>query len=1545
MIEPESDVEMLAIIGMAGRFPKARNLTEFWQNLESGVECISYFEGDAATVDVGANHGHHVGAGGVLDDVELFDAQFFGFSARDAEGTDPQQRIFLECAWEGLEDAGYVPEQYPGLIGVFAGAALSSYMADIYADPNVYSRYDDMQIGIGNDKDHLTTQLSYKLNLRGPSVTVQTACSTSLVAVCFACQSLLNYECDIALAGGVAAHLGTEEGYFYQPGGILSPDGRCRPFDASANGTVGGNGVGIVVLKRLSEAIRDRDHIRAVIRGFALNNDGSRKVGYTAPSVSGQSEVISMAHALAGIDPAGITYIETHGTGTALGDPIEIAALQEVFGKRSTRDPSCALGSVKGNIGHLDTAAGVAGLIKAVLALEHGLIPPSLNFTRLNPAIDLTNSPFYVNAELREWLAEGETRRAGVSSFGIGGTNAHVVLEEAPSRPPTPAATTADIKPYEVLTLSARSSASLESATDNLVRHLEADKPEHLADVAYTLRVGRKAFPHRRALVWRTDDVSGAIAALRQRDARELLTGKATQRPVHFMFPGQGAQRVGMGSQLYIAEPRFREEIDRCSELLRRHLHVDLRAVLYPSEAEEQRAETMLRHTRFAQPALFAVEYALARVLMDWGVEPSGMIGHSIGEYVAACLAGVFPLDVALALVAVRGELMESMPTGSMLAVPLPESALDRYVDRGLSIAAVNAPSACVLSGPDEVVDEVESDLRAAGATGVRLRVSHAFHSQMMDPAARQLVEYMRGLPLESPQMAYVSNLTGSWVTPELVTDPEYWGRHLRRPVRFADGLAGLEGGTSCAFLEVGPGTALSGLVRQQTQFGQHLSLACLGPPESGDHDSAGLLRSLAKVWIAGVEGNAAGFYAHEDRRRVALPTYPFEHQRYVVEVPDTVDVYADHDEPYGEIDLDEWLYEPVWKPSIRERVSDHDLGPAPERGWLVFDEGGPISTAVIESLQARGRTVTVTRGETFARLSADAYTIEGSHPHEYDRLVDSLEQGGGCPDIAVHLWGLSGGSADDADQLERCLLLSVNRLGQSLHRTRSSRDDVVLNVVTTRVHSVTGRERLSPSQAGVLGACRVLPQELPHLTTRAIDVDDDDNASPVGSAVITALVAELLSEPTDPVVALRKGYRWVQTFESSWFGDDPSVRGRLRPGGTYLITGGLGKVGMVLASYLARDWHANLVLTGRTPWTKEASSVAGPRADDHVDESSLGQRVDALKELGAQVMYRVADVADREAMIRVVAEAEQRFGMIDGVIHAAGLTEGHVLGSDVTEATVDAQLRPKAGGLAALAHALEDRQPDFVLTMSSLSTVLGGLGLMDYAAANSVMDAMCVEHNRQGGAPWISVNWDAWDLSSSTYDEEYEPIGILAEQGEFLFERIVDRAPGQVIVALGDLNVRFDDWVRRRDEMHASPATEIIEGFHDRPEMANAYVPAKSITESELVEMWQVLLGVAPVGTTDNFFELGGHSLLAIQVISRISERFEVDLSVAKVFETPTIVALADLIDADVGSAGSDQRAEELLDLVEEMSTSELERLLGAANAVNDGGGGPEDD
>jgi acyl transferase domain-containing protein/NADP-dependent 3-hydroxy acid dehydrogenase YdfG/acyl carrier protein len=894
----------IALVGMAGRFPGARDLHQFWQNLRDGREAVTFFPAEElAAAGVGPEllaDPHYVRAASLLEGVELFDAPFFGYTAREAEILDPQQRLFLEQAWAALEDAGCSPSRYEGLIGVYAGVAWNTYLlSNLTSHPELFGD-GGFQVFVASDKDFLPTRVSYKLNLRGPSMVVQTSCSTSLVAVHLACLSLLNYECDLALAGGVTVKVPQRQGYLHQEGGLASPDGHCRAFDARAAGTIFGSGIGVVALKRLADARAGGDAIRAVIKGSAVNNDGSLKVSYTAPSVEGQAEVIAAAQAIAGVDPATIGYVEAHGTGTSLGDPIEIAALAKVFREATAARAFCAVGSVKTNVGHLDAAAGVAGLIKTVLALEHRQIPPSLNFAQPNPAIDFAASPFRVNAALCDWPADGAPRRAAVSSFGVGGTNAHLILEEAPAPPPA----AAPARPWQLLLLSARSAEALEAATDNLADHL-ADRPAldaaGLADVAHTLHAGRTVFRHRRALVAR--DAADAAEALRRRDPARLLAAADAEdpreRPVAFLFPGQGTQHPGMARALYEGEEVFRRALDQCAELLRPALGRDLRLLLYPAaapDADRAAARRELTSTALAQPALFAVEYALAELWISWGVRPAAMIGHSVGEYVAACLAGVMPLAGALALVAARGRLMQELPAGAMVSVPLSAAALADLLPPEAAVAALNEPERTVASGPLAAIQELERRLAAAGVASRRLHTSHAFHSPMMEPAVEPFLAEVRKLRLAPPEIPFLSNLSGGWITAEEATDAGYWARHLRQPVRFADGVGELLADPRRILLEVGPGRMLATFCRHHPRHAGHPVVTSLPPPAGGGDRGEGgeggegsdaqaaMAEALGRLWLAGRRLDDAGPTSGEGRRRVPLPTYPFERQRYWIE-------------------------------------------------------------------------------------------------------------------------------------------------------------------------------------------------------------------------------------------------------------------------------------------------------------------------------------------------------------------------------------------------------------------------------------------------------------------------------------------------------------------------------------------------------------------------------------------------------------------------------------------------------------------------------------
>ncbi|PNG24708.1 type I polyketide synthase, partial [Methylocella silvestris] len=881
----------VAIVGMAGRFPGADDVAGFWRNLRENVESISHFTDaeleDAFDPSVRGDP-NFVRARSILEGVENFDAGFFAMHAREAELTDPQHRVFLECAWQTLEDAGYDPAAYKGAIGVFAGCSMSTYfLRNVLRDRAAVELFtSNYQVGsygelIGALPDVFATRLSYKLGLRGPAMTIQTACSTSLVAIAEACKSLLLYESDMALAGGVSITFPQKRGYLALEGAMVSPTGHVRSFDAKADGTVFGSGAGVVLLKRIEDAIADGDTIYAVIRGTALNNDGAARAGFTAPSVNGQWEAIAAALANAEVEARSISYVECHGTATPLGDPIEVAGLTRAF-RASTDDVGfCALGSVKPNVGHLDAAAGVAGVIKTALALRTRQLPATLHFETPNPRIAFEGGPFYVNKTWRDWPQETGPRRAGVSAFGVGGTNAHIVLEEAP-----PAVSEASIRPTQIICVSARSAAALEKARQNLAAYLADNPRTPLADVAFTMAAGRRAFVHRAAIA--ADDAAAASATLKSGQGLVFGAPKGEPRKIAFMFPGQGAQYPAMGQGLFETEPAFADSMRRSAEILRPILNADLCALLYGDEAERLSAQA-LQATEFAQPALFSVGLALAELWRERGVAPQMMIGHSVGEFVGACLAGVYSHEDALRLIAARGRLMQEMPSGSMMAVRLPEAELAPYLKGDVALAAVNGPKLCVAAGPDDAIAALDAQLSAQGVMTRRLHTSHAFHSPMMEPAANALRKVVEGVKLSPPTVPLISSTTGGWLTAAEAVSPDYWAAHCREPVRFSAGLKTMldAAGPDPILIEAGPGVTLSTLARQGgAGNAPDAVLASLPDASREASDTEIFARATAQLWCAGVVIDWRGLFSHERRLRVPLPTYPFERARHWLEAP-----------------------------------------------------------------------------------------------------------------------------------------------------------------------------------------------------------------------------------------------------------------------------------------------------------------------------------------------------------------------------------------------------------------------------------------------------------------------------------------------------------------------------------------------------------------------------------------------------------------------------------------------------------------------------------
>lgn len=1478
----------IAIVGMAGRFPGAADVERYWRNIRDGVESIVEFtdeqlreRGIAPDLIADSNY---VKAGVVFEGVDQFDPGFFGYSPRDAEYLDPQHRIFLECVWEALESAGYNPQACPGSVGIYAGAGTSLYLMKHLLPAHSLDETSNIADLLGlvgsNSADSLCTRVAYKLNLRGPAVTVQTACSTSLMAVHTACQSLLAYECDVALAGGVSLNLLQQGGYRYQPDAIFSPDGHCRPFDARAAGTVLGSGAGVVVLKRLDEALRDGDTIWAVIKGSAANNDGADKVGFTAPGVKGQTAAIRAAQLVAGISAETIGYVEAHGTGTVLGDPIEVSALTAAFRSSTQKRGFCALGSVKGNIGHLDAAAGIAGLIKACLALKHQTLPASLHFESPNPAIDFDNSPFYITPVSKPWPAAGHPRRAGISSFGIGGTNVHVVLEESPET------LVNDPVEWMALPLSAPSGNRLKGGIDKLGAYLQQHPDAPLKDVAYTLANGRKHYDYRAVFFTRRSADGQLLKEVYDPDL------PAMKRPVAFLFPGQGAQHAGMAHTLYQTEAVFRETFDRCCDLLLPLMGVDLRGLLYGGKSD---ADEQLAQTANAQPALFAVEYAMAQLWISKGIQPDILLGHSVGEYVAACLAGTFSLADALAIIARRGQLLQATQPGAMLAVHVPEAEVQPWLARGCDLAAVNAHGLCVLSGTLPVIEQVERELQHAGINSRRLVVSRAFHSALTEPVLADFRRVLAQVNFAAPQLPWVSNLTGKQVTASEACSADYWVQHLRGTVRFADGLETVLATPDIVLLEVGPGETLAGLARRHPHVNRAKVLGSQAHPARKEVIPQSFRQCMGQLWALGYVLDWSTFYGEGKRKRIPLPTAFFERQSYWVATPGQ---HAPANVTALSKPVDEWFYVPGWKRGEPFVVTAASVSQTPV---LLFTEQ-EAGSHFYEALRAHGYSVIrVERGAGFRQLGGDHYQVRPNSDEDFQQLVDSIPE---IPTCICHLWGCTSLWEENSSQAtDEDLLCSTFHSLIALVRTlelRGTAKDTRLLLVANQLERVLGTETLSPVKAALLGLAAVIPQEYPNLRSQVIDLAQEQE---ITADLALQLVVELQRDATVPLVAYRGNYRWLKTYDpvkrdAQAKQDLPAKQNlaantRLRQDGVYLITGGLGGIGLKLAAHLVDQWGAAIALVGRSPlpprheWEALIAN-ADPLAD------RLTQLL-AWESRGIKWLALTADVADPARMRQVIEQVISHFGGLHGVIHAAG-EAGDGLISQSTPLSAAPAFIPKIQGTRVLFDVLAERRLDFIALFSSLAAVAGGMGKSAYAAANAVMDSMAYACNGQRATPVFSIAWDGWRNTGMAANVHMpDAVGIESEQGLMAFERIINGPPTpHTLVCSTALDLRLGSL---ENLLAAMANTAPAHNKHGRPMSAGDYVEPCGEIAISLAAIWSDLLGIAPIGAADNLLEMGGDSLLMIQLAAAIRSRMGIDIPLKVLFEHPVLEAQATLL------------------------------------------------
>ncbi|MBQ4862182.1 SDR family NAD(P)-dependent oxidoreductase [Pseudoalteromonas sp. MMG013] len=1471
-MDSSNHLSSIAIVGMSGAFPGARDISDFWKNIINQVESVTILDEEQA-LQVGIDQDtlksqNFVPVSNRLQDIEYFDAEFFGYSPKEASIMDPQQRLLLEHAHLALEDAGYCPEKTDSKIGIYAGIGFSTYLLNhVFKNQEACMAVNPMQIMIANDKDYAATRVAYKLGLTGPGVNLGTACSTSLVAIHLASRSLLSYEADMVLAGGVKVDLLYQYGQHHTAGGIFSSDGHTRAFDAKADGTTFGDGAGMVVLKRLQDAVDDGDHIYAVIRGSAINNDGHDKIGYTAPSITSQAEVISMAQAIADVPPNEIGYVEAHGTGTPLGDPIEVAALTRAFREGTDDKQFCAIGSVKTNVGHLDVASGVAGFIKAVKSVKEAKLPASLHFESPNPEIHFDSSPFYVNTQLTPWPSSFAKRVAGVSSFGVGGTNAHMVIEQAPTRK-----NSIVLREYSALQLSAKNADSLASSALNLANHLECNPTLNLADVAYTLRVGRQDHGLRQSVTGsHPQHIIEQLRALA--NSKKYITVDSDKKySVCFMFSGQGTQYIEMAKELFSQERVFREEFEACSARFQTHLSASLVDVIFDNSPLSQE----LDQTWLAQPAIFCVEYALAKLLMSFGITPKAMIGHSLGEYVAACLAGVFSLQDATYLVATRGRVMQKQTPGSMLAVALSEQELISSLDEHIDIAAINGAQQCVVSGPSDAIATFTQKMSEQNVRTSSLVTSHAFHSAMMTPAMEEFADALNNVTFNAPSIRIISNLTGSWVNAQKIQTPQYWLDHIREPVRFFGGLQQLAKISNCILLEVGPGAVLTKLARR--------GLANKVPvidtlPSKGDVKSAShaVSEALAKLWENGLHIDWHAYYSDEKLQRVSLPGYAFSKQKFWIEATDTSNFTSKMTQSalHKCTDPADWFYVPVWQQSIVSNTTNSwaELGPIL---FLADDHGQAMRV-----YQHSEHPIVVTSGNEFKKLGHLQYSVNPADRDSFNRLAEELNGLQLVPKAMVNFWPLNviennaQSFADDRKYaydglVNVCLALGTFPLSGKLP---------VLSV-TQGAFNVFGEDIVSPVATMVPALTTVLNQELPHLDCKVVDFDKvrDLEETSLGQILCTELSLNLENK----VSTYRQNQRWCKSYQH-YLGPISDTPNTLESDSVIVITGGLGNVGFVLAQTLAKQARVTIHFIGR-------SELAPPQQWNELRESSECdallqkklEKIHILEQLGARVHYHAADVSDLTQLTHAFDQAIEVSGKVTGIIHGAGHYAFATIDA-LTAQDVNASFLPKAQGVHNLAKVYEKLKPEFCLLLSSISSVLGGLGYAPYAASNAYLDGFCETMRHKGHQGWTTLNWDAWKLDQQAQEDKsgLMKMAIEAEEGEHAFElALAYKQQKQLIISTADLNARVMQWTYSDTDTARDSNTDTasLQTISDDPIMQKLY------------GIWVKLFGMDAISLDDDFFELGGDSLLGMNFVSEFQREFGVNIYVRAIFEAPTI-------------------------------------------------------
>lgn len=1457
MSEHEYSELDIAIVGMAGRFPDADNVDALWQNIRAGQCAVKSYDDEAlrsaGVSESDINDPDYVKRGVPFERLAQFDAEFFGYTPKEAEQLDPQQRHFLQTCWHAMAHAGLALGEQTG---VYAGCGVPAYLMQnlLHGQPSDITSL--LALTNGNDKDSLATRISYELDLKGPAVTVQTACSTSLVAVHMACRALQNFECDSALAGGVWLNLAQDQGYHAPAGGSLSPSGQLSAFGEQADGILIGSGSAAVVLKRLAEAQEDGDHILAVIKGSAINNDGRDKVGYTAPSVTGQANAISAALEFADIDPQSVGYIEAHGTGTELGDPIEIAALSRAYA--SDTQQYCAIGSVKTNLGHLDAAAGVTGLIKAVQALRHQELPPSLHCQPLNSKIDFVNSPFYVNDTLKTWQSSGP-RRAAVSSLGMGGTNAHVILEEYKH----PEAETNTSATWQVLPVSASSQTALIRQTEALADTLQRS-PEQFAQLAAQLQHKRSALAVRYACVAETPEQ--AITQL----LREPQGNKAAGPKVALMFSGQGSQYVTMAQPLLRDVPAFKTAFDDVMGHFPDALRQELNSVFSPADDEILTANQLLNQTRITQPALFVVAYATAKSYQAHGVTIAAMLGHSIGEYAAACLAGVMTLEVATGLVVARGEALQKMAPGTMLSVMADGKTLAPYLNDELDIAALNSPTNTVIAGTREAIKSLQAELKAADIAATRLHVSHAFHSHLTEAVlpefSRTFEKVTSASPLQAPQVPFVSNVSGTWITAEQACSVQYWLDHIRQPVNFVEGVTTLA--EQCdVLIEAGPGDTLQKLAKQ-TLGGSTVALHSVSHARDLKAPLPPFAKALGKLWQLGCDIAWSQLTEQPHGQASVLPEYVFAESEFWVTPPssDSAAISA------GKvINTEPQLYVPQWQQMVELPPGNRTLN---DKHIVLLACDTPVVSQLSEALALTGVKVTqVWQGETFSAINEQGYRLDLHSAEQLTQLSDEI------------------GSFDQVIDTRLTTTLPPGTFGYSfilpVMQWLLSLGGRPVSVLASDLFNVLGDDIVDPSKASILGLTRVASLEVGQQSCQVLALTETAVMRPA-PAVIAALQADL-AHPSGEI-AYRGTHRFAQT-QQSLLTHTRAQECASQPQNT-LITGGLGGVGLVLAKHLAQQGHGLILQTRQSLPESSQWSMLAEDSEQTPQQRARYQQLLEIHKLCPKLVILSADITDLAATTAAFDAAHVPVSSVSQVIHAAGLPGGGLMTQLSAEQVVQSAAA-KVQGTQNLLSLFAQSNLERMILCSSLASVLGAMAQSDYCAANSYLDAIAQQTH-----PFVVqvLNWDAWQSTGMAANVELaDGLGLDKNAACQLFDSAVSTAHPQLYCA-------STDWAQltaatRATEQAILARLQKPKG-HARPELDVEFEAPESELEQKLATLWAEYLGFSEIGIFDSLLELGGDSLVAIQMLAKAKQMFSVELEPAAFFEDPTIDNLAFMIE-----------------------------------------------